>query len=338
MNGPLAEERRRYLAHCAALQMTLGSLRIIAVYTLIIAKTLRLAERPGELFTRADIEAGANRYVKLANRRRHPKEPEKRKGRNGGEGEGEGSPGTPGTPGMDGDEGFDGDEGIGEGAAEGEAPQPDEYSVLGAEGVGTYTGEAADSAGGPGAGATKRAWVDDPSYDYSKEPAFDVGMYINRVFASHLGLSSKGGYRPFSTADDKWHTRKDATSKYMHGMASSSRARILRSEGGDATYAKVLTDAGSKVSVMKRKLERALLSKMMRGWETGKEDGRLDSRRLSLAARGHTNVFKARDEVPEIDTAVEVRSICRAMSGRRRTSRCRAILLCGRLMGRAWVQ
>jgi site-specific recombinase XerD len=60
--------------------MTLGALRVIAVYTLIIAKTLRLADRPRELITRADIEAGANRYVRLANRRRHPKEPEKRKG------------------------------------------------------------------------------------------------------------------------------------------------------------------------------------------------------------------------------------------------------------------
>src|ERR1022692_4813292 len=53
-NGPLVEERRRYLAHCAALQMTLGSLRMIAVYTLITAKTLRLADRPSELITRAD--------------------------------------------------------------------------------------------------------------------------------------------------------------------------------------------------------------------------------------------------------------------------------------------
>lgn len=79
-NGPLAEERRRYLAHCAALQMTVGSLRMIAVYTLITAKTLRLADRPRDLITRAEIEAAATRYVRLADRRRHPKEPEKRKG------------------------------------------------------------------------------------------------------------------------------------------------------------------------------------------------------------------------------------------------------------------
>ncbi len=79
-NGPLAEERRCYLAHCAALQMTLGSLRMIAVYSLIVAKTLRLAERPREFITRAEIEAGATRYVRMSNRRRHPKEPEKLKG------------------------------------------------------------------------------------------------------------------------------------------------------------------------------------------------------------------------------------------------------------------
>lgn len=77
--GPLAEERCRYLAHCAAQQMTLGALRVIAVYTLIIAKTLRLADRPGEFITRAEIEAGADRYVKLSNRH-HPSRPEKRKG------------------------------------------------------------------------------------------------------------------------------------------------------------------------------------------------------------------------------------------------------------------
>jgi integrase/recombinase XerD len=71
-NGPWVEERRRYLAHCAALQMKCSSLRQIAIYTLIIAETLRLAERPGALVTRAEIEAGADRYVRLSKRRCQP--------------------------------------------------------------------------------------------------------------------------------------------------------------------------------------------------------------------------------------------------------------------------
>src|SRR5438445_537728 len=44
-NGPLAEERRRYLAHCAEQQMSRRTLRRTATYTLIVAKALRLAER-----------------------------------------------------------------------------------------------------------------------------------------------------------------------------------------------------------------------------------------------------------------------------------------------------
>ena len=45
-NGPLAEERRRYLAHCADQQMAPRTLRGIAIYTLVIARALRLADRP----------------------------------------------------------------------------------------------------------------------------------------------------------------------------------------------------------------------------------------------------------------------------------------------------
>jgi len=62
-NGPLAEERRRFLAYCAEQQISWDVLRRIANYTLVIAKALRLAKRPGELITRAEIKAAADRWV-----------------------------------------------------------------------------------------------------------------------------------------------------------------------------------------------------------------------------------------------------------------------------------
>jgi integrase/recombinase XerD len=68
-DGPLAEERRRFLAHCAERRMCHGALRHVACYTLCVAKALRLAERPGELITRTEIAAAANRW---ANRRPRP--------------------------------------------------------------------------------------------------------------------------------------------------------------------------------------------------------------------------------------------------------------------------
>jgi integrase/recombinase XerD len=74
--GPLAAERERFLSHCAEQQVSLGTLRRIASYTLVIAKALRLAKRPGELVTRAEIEAAVDRWVK-----RRSRQPRRRKSR-----------------------------------------------------------------------------------------------------------------------------------------------------------------------------------------------------------------------------------------------------------------
>jgi integrase/recombinase XerD len=68
--GPLAEERSRYLALCAEQQMSPATLQHIARYTLVITEALHLAERPGELLTRAEIEAEADRRVNERPKRR----------------------------------------------------------------------------------------------------------------------------------------------------------------------------------------------------------------------------------------------------------------------------
>jgi integrase/recombinase XerD len=71
--GPLAEERRRYLAHCAAQELSPRTLRGIAVYVLVVANVLRLHDRPDQLITRAEIEAGADQWAN-----RDPKPPKMR--------------------------------------------------------------------------------------------------------------------------------------------------------------------------------------------------------------------------------------------------------------------
>ncbi len=55
-NGPLVEERRRYLVHGAEQEMALLTLQSMARHTLIVAKALRLADRPGEIITKKGIE------------------------------------------------------------------------------------------------------------------------------------------------------------------------------------------------------------------------------------------------------------------------------------------
>jgi len=68
-SGPLADERRRYLSHCVQQQMSRETLRGAASYILIVAECLRLDDRPGELITRAEIDAAADEWVNRPRKR-----------------------------------------------------------------------------------------------------------------------------------------------------------------------------------------------------------------------------------------------------------------------------
>src|SRR5262249_52029722 len=72
-DGPLSKERCRYVAHGPAQQMARLTLRHIANDTLVVAKVLRLADRPGELIPAEEIEAGAKRWA------RHRSKPPKKR-------------------------------------------------------------------------------------------------------------------------------------------------------------------------------------------------------------------------------------------------------------------
>ena len=61
---PLAEQRNRYLVHCADLGMALSVRRTIAAYLLAVTKYLRLDERPDDLITSSEIETQADRWAK----------------------------------------------------------------------------------------------------------------------------------------------------------------------------------------------------------------------------------------------------------------------------------
>src|SRR5262249_37320294 len=72
-NGPLAEERGRYLVHCADHQPAPRTPRDIATYLLVVAKAPRLENRPGELIPRAEIEQQAHQWAHRRPQRTHRK-------------------------------------------------------------------------------------------------------------------------------------------------------------------------------------------------------------------------------------------------------------------------
>jgi site-specific recombinase XerD len=59
ISGPLADERRRYLAHCAAQGMATRTLRLTAQLLIATEQYLNLSERPDEIISRQEVdEAG----------------------------------------------------------------------------------------------------------------------------------------------------------------------------------------------------------------------------------------------------------------------------------------
>jgi len=67
---------------------------------------------------------------------------------------------------------------------------------------------------------------------------------------------------------------------------------------------------GGRVSTMGRKLERAILGMQTRDWIDGREQGRLDPRRLVNARNGERQVYRERQDRPEIDTYISVLVDC----------------------------
>ena len=62
LSAPLVDERRQYLAHCAAQGMSKCTLRMKARLLLSIAEYLRLAERPNDAISLVEIEKAARRW------------------------------------------------------------------------------------------------------------------------------------------------------------------------------------------------------------------------------------------------------------------------------------
>jgi len=61
--GPMLEERLRYLSHLDEQGVARHGLQVRAYYLLVVAQCLRLAERPGEMISRGEIERQAHLWV-----------------------------------------------------------------------------------------------------------------------------------------------------------------------------------------------------------------------------------------------------------------------------------
>ena len=235
------------------------------------------------------------RQLKTGEHREQPQQPEQPKrgkssddGEQSSDGEGNSEVREP-----DGDASDDGDTSSGEpmGEDDGDAT-PDGSDAPRGEDDGE-DGEG-DGDTGVGAGETPDETSDDVYEDFDLSNAVKKSME-----ADGLTEQSNGKYRPMSTAHDKWHHRTDKRGKY-----GSNTVGLVLANGKRKDYDDKLEATAGATNIMRRKLERALMAKQNRDWDSGREHGRLDSRRLASAFAGKANVFKMLEERPEVDTAL----------------------------------
>lgn len=172
----------------------------------------------------------------------------------------------------------------------------------------------------PGVGAGGTVGIDDFKVLRNNLSPFTVEVAPEAIFGKPIHDTNK--YRPLSTSFDTVHTLADAGRgkiESVHGqVVSFNGGDILANPEGTKNYMSVLGHATGPISVMKRKLERALVSKLNRAWMNRLEEGRLDSRDLVRAYNAKPDVFKKRLEAPALDTAVEVViDLSGSMSGRK---------------------
>lgn len=132
----------------------------------------------------------------------------------------------------------------------------------------------------------------------------------NTVGEAHLNNGRGNQYRVLSTANDRVITR--------HSGDTSNHASRMNNKWGNDGYQRELSDMIGTPNVIRRKLERALSAHMNRGWDHGRETGRLDSKRLVAAYNCQPNVYKEREEIPDMDTAFTILiDLSSSMSGRK---------------------
>jgi cobaltochelatase CobT len=233
----------------------------------------------------------------------------------GGSGRGRGGPGGMGTGGGSGAAGegggSGGGKGKGEGEGEGEEPAQD-YGID--EGDPTKDGaEAQLGQGGAGAGdgpkKNKDAMRDQVEQsikqpiDFNKKP-MDVAADFSDVFktASDPKVNS---YLPMTTRFDKWHTKRPTSKIDDPRYDYSEQLKVTPSKL--TKYNSIKKQLQGEITVMARKIERALMSVRRQDFQSGKLEGRLDPRSfVSVVSQANPFAFKQRGESKALNTAVSI--------------------------------
>ena len=172
---------------------------------------------------------------------------------------------------------------------EGEGPQV----------VAKQTSEAMEGSDGSGERGDGSGWgIGNEAGQTQKPLASAMEVNLDKAITNVIPAGAGHGYRVLNGADDR-----HVTSKRSGALGDRLRHYEGKAKREDA-FAKILEESSAHTNRMRRKLERALQSKMERTWRGGFEEGSLNSRALASALSGNQAIYRSRQDVEELDTCV----------------------------------
>lgn len=170
--------------------------------------------------------------------------------------------------------------------------------AAGATGEGSGAGKTdGGGSGGETTGKNMGADVDNASKPTMYSPEISNG--VNAAVGS--ATAGAKGYRVWTwDRDNIVHVTDDMKKRgerFQQWAQATGKTGLVR-------YDKARKAVDTAVNQMRRKLERALISKANRGWLRNREDGLLDSKRLVAAYQGRPDVRKVREPIDELDCVV----------------------------------
>lgn len=153
----------------------------------------------------------------------------------------------------------------------------------------------------------------DFSPEYLPDPV-PAGGVDAEDFKAHDGGGAIGGlgnkrlttetYYKACPDQDVVHTSKG--SFFLNGNPCSSNLLVNKASKNYEKYNEEVAEVSSSVNVMKNKLRRLLIAREQREWDPGRTEGKLDNKRLVAAYNRKPEVFKAKVDRFELNTACTV--------------------------------
>lgn len=159
-------------------------------------------------------------------------------------------------------------------------------------------GEGGDGGEGHDRDENAGADVDNTKGEKPKMLSPEIDQGVNKVVGP-VSADGRKGYRVWTWDKDHVIHVSDTMKRKRH-----QQFKDAAHDTGLVRYDRARASVDGAVNQMRRKLERALISKANRGWLRNREEGTLDSKRLVAAYQGQLDVRKQREPVDELNVCL----------------------------------